>query len=388
MKRLLTAFALVLLAGLPSVASAAGVQVASDIATPPEAVFVDNQYFVGGRVDASGTMEQDTLLLGGRTDFSGTAKGDLLIFGGEHVLIDGIVEGDARILGGTVEITGTMQGDLIIVGGTVRIAPEAVVNGELMIVGGQVTADTTLKKHARIVAASVLLGGTIETSANITTQRFELTDTAHVPGSIVYFAPQEVYRPAGADVSGTLNFNKIETTLEHGVVERAVVNFLNFWIVLRFVTTLMLAFLLVYIFRVFSQTVTEYVLRSFGTSMLIGTGVLFLMPITGVVLLASLILSPVAVLLALFYIAALIISSAVAAIAVGALVIRSFSKTSALEVSFRGASLGVVLLTVVQFVPFVGEATRIVFFLVALGAVWKYIYEHIRRREIALFKQQ
>ncbi len=387
MKRLLTAFALVLLAGLPSVASAAGVQVASEITTLPEAVFVDNQYFVGGRVDARGTMEQDALLLGGRTDFSGTAKGDVLIVGGEHVLIDGVVEGDARILGGSVEITGTIQGDVIIVGGTVRIAPEATVNGELMIVGGQVVTDTVLKKHTRIVAASVMLGGTVETSANITTQRFELTETARIPGSVVYFAPQEVYRPSGADVSGTLNFNKIETTLEHGVVERAVVNFLNFWIVLRFVTTLMLAFLLVYIFRVFSQTTTEYVLRSFGTSMLIGVGVLFLMPVVGVVLLASLILSPVAILLALFYVAALIVSSAVSAIAVGALVIRSFSKQSALEVSFRGASLGVVLLTVVQFVPLVGEATRIVFFLVALGAVWKYIYEHVRRREITLFKK-
>ena len=39
MKRLLVAFALVLLTGLPNVALAAGVRVASDVTTPPEAVF-------------------------------------------------------------------------------------------------------------------------------------------------------------------------------------------------------------------------------------------------------------------------------------------------------------------------------------------------------------
>lgn len=388
MKRLLAAAVLLLCVAIPQYASAAGVRVSSDISTTPTDTFTDNQYFVGGRVVADGTMQQDVLLLGGRTELLGTVQGDALIFGGESSVLRGVVEGDARIFSGNVLITGTVTGDVVVVGGTVTIAPEATITGELLAVGGTITVDATLSKHARIVAGAVALGGEIVSTANVTTQDLTLTSTARVPGTIVYFAPQEAERMDGAEVTGSVSFNRIDSIQESGIIEQAVVNFLNFWIVLRFVTTLLLTFLLVYVFRVFSQNTTKYVLKSFGRSVLMGLLALVALPIVAVVLFASLILMPVSILLMLVYMFVAMLSSAVASIAVGALMQRTFGKKQTLEVSFKTAALGVVLLTIVQFVPVVGEATRFVFFLAALGAVWRYVYEHIRWREMSLFERR
>lgn len=385
MKRLFIAAVLVASLFTPQYTLAAGVRVASDVSTTATDTFTDNQYFIGGRVVADGTMQQDVLLLGGRTTLSGTVEGDALIFGGESTVLSGIVKGDARIFSGDVLLTGTVTGDVVVVGGTVRIAPEAIVQGELLLVGGSTTIDAALHKHARIVAGAVMLGGEVKNSANVTTQDFTITSTARVPGTIVYFAPQEAEQQPGAEVTGSVSFNRIDSIQESGIIEQAVVNFLNFWIVLRFVTTLLLTFLLVYIFRVFSQRATEYVLKSFGRSVLTGLLALLAVPIISVVLFASLILMPVSVLLMLVYVFVAVLASAVASIAVGALINRAFGKQHVLEVSFKTAALGVVLLTVVQFVPLVGEATRFVFFLAALGAVWRYVYEHIRWREMNLF---
>ena len=87
------------------------------------------------------------------------------------------------------------------------------------------------------------------------------------------------------------------------------------------------------------------------------------------------------------YIFALIITTSVASIAVGALIKRAFSKEDVLEVSFSTASIGVVILTLLQFVPFVGEVTRFVFFMAAFGAIWKYIYSQIRWGYTSLFNK-
>ncbi|MEY2641085.1 MAG: hypothetical protein RL150_478 [Candidatus Parcubacteria bacterium] len=373
---------------LPIPAFAAGVQVGSDTKTDASATFPDNQYLVGGSVEAAGTFTQDLFIAGGRVQLPGTVDGDVLILAGESAVITGNVRGDVRVIGGTVTVEGTVAGDVVLLGGTLLLSPEATISGEVLAVGGHITVGSTLHKHARIVAVATMITGEITTSANITTERLTFADTARVPGAVVYFSPREADIAATAVVEGSVTFNRVESIRESGAIERAVLNFLNFWIVLRFVTTLILTFLLVYLFRVFSQRTTEYVLMSFGRSVLTGLLTVVVLPVVALILFLSLLLMPVAVLVMFAYIFFFIIASAVSSIAVGALVKRIFVRGAALEVSFKTAALGVVLLTVVQFVPLVGEATRIVFFLAAFGAICRYLYTQVRWRELTLFEKR
>lgn len=388
MKRTLLFVSLILCAVVPSVVFGAGIRVSSDVTTTNTDTFTDNQYLIGGRVDAQGTMQDDLLVVGGRSILSGIVEQDALLLGGESVTLPGTVRGDARIVGADVTISGTIEGDLVVVGGRVQVLKDAVIQGEVLIVGGEVFFDASPVKHIRIIGGTVSIGGTITNTANITTQRLSFADTAKISGSIVYFAPQEFIKNAKSEITGSVNFNKINSIRENGIIEHAVVSFLNFWIVLRFVTTVVLTFLLVFMFRVFSQKTTEHVLRSFGSSVAIGALTTLFLPVVGIICLASLILLPVALLLGLAYAFVMIVASSVAGIAVGALMKRVFSKSDTLEVSFHTAVIGVVLLTLIQFVPVVGEITRLIFFLAAFGAIWRYVYESIRWRKILLFEKR
>ena len=185
-------------------------------------------------------------------------------------------------------------------------------------------------------------------------KRQTLESGSRVSGTLNYFSPNELEQNEDVNISGTVNFNRVESVQENGVIQQAIVNFLNFWILLRFITTLLLTFLIVYIFKVFSQKTTEFSIRSFFPSFITGILVAIALPVVALVAFISLILLPISILLILTYIFALIITTSVASIAVGALIKRAFSKEDVLEVSFSTASIGVVILTVLKFGPFVG----------------------------------
>jgi hypothetical protein len=256
------------------------------------------------------------------------------------------------------------------------------VSGDIIVIGGRVVLANDTERHARVIAGTTHITGAISGSANITTRNLVLSDSAPIAGNIVYFAPLEARKSSGTQLTGTLHFNNISEMSQAGVIDRAVVTFLHFWTVLRFVTTLLLTFLIIYMFRVLAQQTARYVTDSFLSTTFIGFGVLLLTPLAGVIIALSLILLPIAMLIGLYYIILLILAPAIAGIALGALLKKAFSKEGVFEISFRTAALGVIVLTLVRFVPVIGDVVHIVFFVAALGAMWRYMYTNVRHREL------
>jgi hypothetical protein len=81
----------------------------------------------------------------------------------------------------------------------------------------------------------------------------------------------------------------------------------------------------------------------------------------------------------------LIISGAISGIVLGALIKKVFKKGKdgdGFEISFQTATLGVILLAIVQFVPYIGELSRFVFYVVSVGAVAHSVYMNIRWRGV------
>lgn len=83
----------------------------------------------------------------GRVVFGGTftlesgdvLDGDLAVFGGVVTLEEGSrVAGDVAVFGGTLEANGVIEGDLVTMGGLVELGPTAVVEGDLVYFGSQV----------------------------------------------------------------------------------------------------------------------------------------------------------------------------------------------------------------------------------------------------------
>ncbi|HHS98544.1 MAG TPA: polymer-forming cytoskeletal protein [Chloroflexi bacterium] len=89
----------------------------------------------GGRVpDGQVVFGEDFTLAAGEI-----LDGDLVVFGGDVTLEEGSeVNGDVVVWGGTVDVNGTVDGNLAALGGDVHLGASALITGDLVTMGGEI----------------------------------------------------------------------------------------------------------------------------------------------------------------------------------------------------------------------------------------------------------
>lgn len=336
-----------------------------------------NIYLAGGEPKVLGNTDGDLVVVGNNVEISGNVNGDVFSAGG-NLNIKGNVNGDVRVVGGAIVVEKNISGDLVVIGSEIKITPGTVIGGDLILIGASVSLENETNTPVLVISGVTLISGKILGTANITSEKIDILKDAEINGELSYFSPRQAILEEGSKVSGSVSFNKVDSIRENGLVQHTIVSFLNFWMLFRFVTTLILTFVLVYVFKIFSQKTSLKSIQSFWKSLLIGLVSFIFIPVVVIIFLASLILFPIAILLGMLYVGVFIISTSIAGIALGALMKKTFSKNKTLEVSFQTATLGVIILTLLQFVPVLGDITRFLFILSAFGSVWFYFYEKVR----------
>lgn len=380
-KRILLGFFLLPTFIVPSFVYALDLRTGSDISVPfvesDENRSENNIYIVSGNSHTEDKIKGDLSVLSGETTISGVIEKDLLVGAGK-VTLTGEVFGDVRLAGGDVIIKGIVHGDTVVLGGDVRIEDGSDLRGDILIAGGRVFVDAPITSFLKIVGGHITINDKLSGNTEITTQQLIFTDKAEVSGTLLYFSPTSARQNEDTVLSGEINFNQINSITDSTVFKKVVLNFINFWVLLQFVTTLLISFLLVYIFKVFSQEVSDYALNSFWKSILFGILSIVLIPIISIIFFISLIALPISIMLMLTLTFMFVLAYSVAGIIVGMLIHKVMKKGEDPTVSFQSATIGVILLTVLQFVPYIGDLTRFIFFIIAIGTMSHYIYRHIR----------
>ncbi|WP_181692126.1 polymer-forming cytoskeletal protein [Natronomonas sp. LN261] len=125
---------------------------------------------VGGSVvvDADETVG-DTSATGGTVVVEGTVDGDLKAYGGSvHVAEGGEVTGIVRAYGGTVTVDGSVGGNVLAYGGSVRVGETAEIDRSFGAVAGDVTLEGRIGGDVAAVAGEITLAETalVEGSLN------------------------------------------------------------------------------------------------------------------------------------------------------------------------------------------------------------------------------
>lgn len=354
----------------------------SEVILDDSTVINDNLYIGAGKANISGNLGSDTSVIAGESVLSGTFGEDVISVS-LSTFSNGTFNEDVRIVGPEVVVTGTVNGDLFVVGGNVRITETAKLNGELVVIGGRVTFLGELKGKAKIVAGVVMIDGALLSRSTITTQRLSIGQNAVVDDTLFYFSPSQAKTDSGAIIKKPLKYNPVSRVSDSQIWERFIVNVSDFWLVLKFVTTLFIAFILVYIFKVFSQFVADQSRKSFLKMLLTGFLSFFLIPIFAVVCLVSLFALPVGIILIMIYGIMLILIPALSSIIVGMLLWNlTHKKDHHKKVNFQIATIGVIFLTFVQFVPFIGSLINLLLIFVSLGVTVYYLYSEIRGNKL------
>jgi hypothetical protein len=83
---------------------------------------------------------------------AGSVAREQLVAIGRDLLIDGQALGSVAALNGAVVVTGTVDGDIIVLGGDVRLGPAAQIGGDVSVVGGTIRAAPGARVSGRMVS--------------------------------------------------------------------------------------------------------------------------------------------------------------------------------------------------------------------------------------------
>lgn len=365
----------------PVISEAARIKNGAQVLVSEKKTVHDN-FYIGAlttRIDSE--ITQDLSVLANEATLNATVGGDVIVLG-RTVTLAGDVDGDVRLIGADVVVRGNIDGDLVVVGGSVRVAPQASIEGDVIIVGGNAILDGEYEGQITAVAAEVSMLGVFNEEAAITTQRMILGDSVEINDHLAYFAPKRAeYKP---QVIGEIAFNEIDSWQETGLVKRLILNMVSFWTLFKFITTLLLAFILVYAFRVFTQDTAYTGFEKAPRSLGVGVASFLVIPFIVTILVISIVAFPLAIILALLYVVALIITTAMSGIMLGVLIhkllVRSGKKRHI--ITFHISALGVVLMTLIQLIPYVGDVIWFTLFLLSFGALLIVVFDRFRGKNI------
>ncbi|MFT4885188.1 MAG: hypothetical protein ACI8U4_002710 [Natronomonas sp.] len=296
---------------------------------------------VGGTVVIeSGETVTDVTATGGEVVVRGTVDGDLRAYGGDvHIAEGGEVTGIVRAYGGDVRIDGTVQGNALVYAGNTTLGETGTVDRSFGAVGSSVTIAGNVGADANVVAGSITL-----------------TDSAVVGGSLNYYG---TLRDQGGTVEGGIQ-NADDLALGPPT-EAIVFGFIGFMLL----ADLILGAILLRIAPDFADAATDTVatepLYTLGIGLAAAIGVVLAV----VVLTITIIGLPFAVALLMLALVAGWFARVYGQYTVAAAVLGR----AGVENRYLALVVGVVGVTLLGLVPYVGPVLAALVYLVGAGIV-------------------
>lgn len=340
----------------------------------------DNYYLTGFEIVVEKDVLDDLSIAGGSIIVEGNVSGDLNV-AGKDVIIKGDIGEDVLIVGGNVSISGNVSGDILIFGGKVSILDSSTIDGDIIILGGELDYQGNLFGDLVVITGTVLLNGYIGGDSTITTQKLGLGDFfgSSNNSAISYFSPEKIEEPEGLE--GQFVYNRTKEWRESRLLQSNLASFFGFWSLLRFITTILMIYLLIYLFKPFTKSVIEFGYDKWLQSFIVGLITTIAIPAIAIILMVSLIGLPIGVILLIIFSIILIIKIAVASMIVGGWIRSINDKMARNKHSTLFYSVaGLCVLLLVKYIPYIGEPIFIFVYIIAIGAVINYLYRVIFKR--------
>jgi hypothetical protein len=260
--------------------------------------------------------------------------GDLLVYGGNVRLEAGSeVDGDVTLFGGNLDVYGDVDGDVTVWGGNANIKSGATVRGSLTSIGGNTDIDE---------------------GADVRGQEFEgFPWTAPEP-------PELPKPPVPPRISRSWPYREFES--------RWLKRFSDvFRGIFGMIIMVVLGILVVVFIPHHTDTVAETIVKAPLHSFLTGMGAWIAVPLVAVVLAVTVCLSPVSALLVLVAGVALLFGWIAAGLLLGVKVLRALTNEEPNPVVAVAA--GILLLSLISFIPCLGFLVSVAVLTWGLGAV-------------------
>lgn len=337
-----------------------------------QAVAVDLRSGRSILVSKGDAVEDDMLAGGSNINLEGSIAGNALV-AGETVSITGPVEGFLGLAGQNVNVRGTKQmiaaagqnvnvqsasaRNAVMAGNNVDVDTASNVARDVIVAGNNVTLRGTIGRDVRAAGNNLNIGGNIggnvfASGANITV----LPGTA-IRGNLIYESQNKASIGEGAQIKGRVEQlpPRKGTAMPRGPgrAARAVFGFLTMFV---------FGAVMVALFPRWSAETARGIITLPGRSALIGIIALIVVPIAAIIAFITLIGIPIGFTLLFVYIIAWLAAIVVAALAVGALILRGQS-------IWLQLLLGLAALYIAGSIPLLGGLLRFAIPILGFGAI-------------------
>lgn len=330
----------------------------------------DTLLAAGNTVRVEGVVNGDLLVFGRSLEVRGRVKGDLVSFA-RTTAVSGTVEGRIYNFSQSLDMDGELGHSIYAWVQSLRVDNRGRVGDSIVCGAGDVSLEGEVKRSATIFAGNAEVSGSIGRDLDMAGGSLTLTNTARVGGNLRARVHQskDVQVAAGATIGGQrdiqVRVRENQFTRPRFYFHQAV------WLG----AAMLVGWLGLVLFPGFFQACTQAV-GSGWRSLGLGIGVLAAVPLAIVVAAVTLVGIPVALMLLAAYLAAIYLAK----IWVGAFLGRVLLKPAGATKRdwLVGLLVGLLVLSIVGFIPYLGGLIRFLIICLGLGAFAWQLYRSSR----------
>ena len=320
----------------------------------------DTLLAAGNTVLVKGVVNGDLLAFGRTLEVRGNVKGDLVSFA-KRTLVSGTVEGRIFNFSQSLDLEGQLGHSLYGWSQSLRIDHRAHVGEGIVAGADDLSLEGEVKRSATFFAGNADVSGAVGRDLTMAGGRLTLTDGARVGGGLTARVHQikDVHIADGASISGKRD---IQVQIRKSRFARP-----RFYLhqIVWLTAAMLIGWLGFALFPSFFQACTQAVgtaWRSLG----LGLGVLAGVPVAIIIAGVTLVGLPLSLMLLALYVVAIYLAK----IWVGAFLGRILLKPSGTNQRdwLVGLLVGLLILTIVGFIPYLGGLVRFVIVCLGLGA--------------------
>ena len=349
---------------VPALSFAAYLNAGSNIYVAGTEASSQNAYVAGGVVSVSSPVGGDLLAAGANVFVSGKVAQDLMI-GGGTVNVIGASAQDARIAAANITLSAALSGEAFLAGAQIVVAPGTTIAKDSYLFGGAVTFGGNEAGNLTISGGDIRIDGAVNGDVLIKrANKVTLGSNAVIKGALTYSAPEPLIREDGAQVTGSITFNKTEARTSASSGQGFFAAFATMWLLAKFIAILAMVYLFWYARRNDARAVIEHARGRFWRSLFQGFAFAVLVPVAAVILLFTVIGAIPAIVGILVYIAVLIITTPFAAIFAASFLAKARS-----ELRWYHLFFGALIFFIIGIIPIVGWIANCIMYLAALGGI-------------------
>jgi hypothetical protein len=321
----------------------------------------DDLYIAGSTIIIDGTVNGDLWAFGSTITVNGTVNGSMVAIG-QTINVNGNVGHALRLAGQTINISGNVGGDLIVFSSEANISSKAKIGGDFLFGAGNVRIDGLIGRNVKGGGGEVTISNEVGGDIELEVDNLTLASTANVQGNLTYTSENEADIQSGAKVGGitTHNVPEVKKPAPFSGIGGKLIGFLM---------ALVTGLIIILIVPGRSASAADSIRNRPWASLGWGAVVLFATPIAAILVCCTVIGIPVGLIALVLYAIAIYISQVFVSLFIGRLIIRRVRGMESRAVMVGALALGLVILTLLGLIPYLGFWIGLAVALLGLGAV-------------------